>query len=111
VWAPRAQADRGLYRRAVRSLVEAQPGVVTLQGTAARLLVNGGRISGIETVEGRRFTARAVVITTGTFLRGRIHVGTGLAIAGGRAGEAATVALAEQFTDFGLETQRFKTGT
>lgn len=111
VWAPRAQADRGLYRRAVRSLVEAQPGVVTLQSTAARLLLDNGRVSGVETVEGRRFSARAVVITTGTFLRGRIHVGTGLAMSGGRAGEAATVALAEQFADFGLETERFKTGT
>ncbi|MEY2711596.1 MAG: hypothetical protein RL487_1379, partial [Actinomycetota bacterium] len=91
VWAPRAQADRGLYRRAVRSLVEAQPNVVTLQGTAARLLLgaNGG-IEGVETAEGRRFGARAVVITTGTFLRGRIHIGTTMSTPGGRAGEAAT---------------------
>lgn len=112
VWSPRAQADRGLYRRAVRSLVEVQPGVVTLQGSAARLLLSAaGTLVGVETTEGRRFGARAVVITTGTFLRGRLHVGTGLAVSGGRAGEAATVALVEQFSELGLTTARFKTGT
>ena len=112
VWAPRAQADRGLYRRAVRSLIESHAGLTTIQGTAARLLLApNGRIAGVETTEGRRFNARAVVITTGTFLRGRIHIGTGLAVSGGRAGEAATVELAEQFAEFGLETARFKTGT
>lgn len=112
VWAPRAQADRGLYRRAVRRLVEEQPNLVTLQGTAARLLLGAvATITGVETTEGRRFTARAVVITTGTFLRGRIHIGTGASVSGGRAGEAATVALAEQFAELGLATARFKTGT
>ncbi|MFM9013656.1 MAG: FAD-dependent oxidoreductase, partial [Gemmatimonadota bacterium] len=112
VWAPRAQADRGLYRRAVLQLVEAHPNVVTLQGTAARLLLgpNGG-IEGVETTEGRRLGARAVVITTGTFLRGRIHIGTTMSTPGGRAGEAATTTLAEQFTELRLETARFKTGT
>jgi tRNA uridine 5-carboxymethylaminomethyl modification enzyme len=111
VWAPRSQADRGLYRRAVRRLVESQPSVVTLQGTAARLLLAAGAVTGVETMEGRRFSSRSVVITTGTFLRGRIHVGTGTSVSGGRAGEAATTALAEQFAEFGLETARFKTGT
>src|SRR3954465_3747285 len=77
VWAPRAQCDRGLYRRAVRSLVEQHPGLHTIQGTVARLLIDdaGGRVRGIETLEGRRFGARAVVITAGTFLRGRLHIG------------------------------------
>jgi tRNA uridine 5-carboxymethylaminomethyl modification enzyme len=111
VWAPRAQADRGLYRRAVRSLLEEQPLLTTVQGSAAKLLVSAGRVTGVETTEGRRFSARAVVITTGTFLRGRIHIGTELAVSGGRAGEAATVTLAEQFAELGLETARFKTGT
>lgn len=111
VWAPRAQADRGLYRRAVRSLLEEHPKLVAIQGTVARLLVAGGRVNGVETAEGQRYSARAVVITTGTFLRGRIHIGTGHAVSGGRAGEAATVQLAEQFADLGIETARFKTGT
>lgn len=112
VWAPRAQADRGLYRRAVRSLLEAQPRILTVQGTAARLLLGpNGRVTGVETTDGRQVRAGAVVITTGTFLRGRIHIGTSGATSGGRAGEAATIALAEQFAELGLETARFKTGT
>lgn len=112
VWAPRAQADRGLYRRAVRSLIESQPLVTPVQGTVARLLLGAnGTVAGVATTEGREFRARAVVITTGTFLRGMIHIGTGMAISGGRSGEAATTHLAEQFADFGLSTARFKTGT
>ncbi len=112
VWAPRAQADRGLYRRAVRSLLEQQPLLTTVQGSAARLLLaSDGSVEGVETTDGRRIRARAVVITTGTFLRGRIHIGTGNSVAGGRAGEAATVTLAEQFAELGVHTERFKTGT
>src|SRR6476619_5162418 len=111
VWAPRAQCDRGLYRRAVRTLLEAQPALRTIQGTVARLLFDGDSVSGVETLEGRRFGARAVVITTGTFLRGRIHIGTGTRIAGGRAGEASSIHLAEQLENAGLTVARFKTGT
>ncbi len=112
VWAPRAQADRGLYRRAVRQLVESHPTLVTLQGTAAGLLMGaGGEVAGVETTDGIRLESRAVVICTGTFLRGRIHVGTTRSVSGGRAGEAATITLAEQFVDLGLATARFKTGT
>src|SRR5579872_4586129 len=76
VWAPRAQCDRGLYRRAVRQLIEEHALLQTIQGTVARLLFEGSedRVAGVETLEGRRFGARAVVITTGTFLRGRIHI-------------------------------------
>lgn len=113
VWAPRAQCDRGLYRRAVRSLLEEHPRLETLQGTVARLIIDepSGSVTGIETLEGRRFGARAVVITTGTFLRGRIHIGTDTKIAGGRAGESAATHLAEQMERLGLVVQRFKTGT
>jgi tRNA uridine 5-carboxymethylaminomethyl modification enzyme len=113
VWAPRAQCDRGLYRRAVRSLLEQHHGIHTVQGTVARLLMDDGGVAvrGVETLEGRRFGARAVVITTGTFLRGRMHIGTDTRLAGGRAGEGATVHLAEQLEAAGLEVARFKTGT
>jgi tRNA uridine 5-carboxymethylaminomethyl modification enzyme len=111
VWAPRAQCDRGLYRRAVRSLIEEHANLETVQGTVARLILGGGRVSGIETLEGRRFGARAVVVTTGTFLRGRIHIGTTTSLAGGRAGENATTHLAEQLEQAGLHVSRFKTGT
>jgi tRNA uridine 5-carboxymethylaminomethyl modification enzyme len=113
VWAPRAQCDRGLYRRAVRTLLEEHPSLRCVQGTVARLLLDadGQTVHGVETLEGRRFGARAVVITTGTFLRGRIHIGTGTRISGGRAGEASSVHLAEQLENAGLTVARFKTGT
>jgi tRNA uridine 5-carboxymethylaminomethyl modification enzyme len=111
VWAPRAQCDRGLYRRAVRTLLEEHSTLETIQGTVARLVFDGGLVAGIETVEGRAFGARAIVITTGTFLRGRIHIGTSSSFSGGRAGEKASVDLAVQLEEFGLTVARFKTGT
>src|SRR6478735_7580809 len=111
VWAPRAQCDRGLYRRAVRSLIEEHENLETVQGTVARLLLDGDRVAGVETLEGRRFGARTVVVTTGTFLRGRIHIGTTTSLAGGRAGETSATHLAEQLEQAGLEVARFKTGT
>src|SRR5512132_1056075 len=113
VWAPRAQCDRGLYRRAVRTLLEEHQSLQTIQGTVSRLIIDDadGSVRGVETLEGRRFAAQAVVITTGTFLRGRIHIGTETKIAGGRAGESAATHLAEQLERFGLVVERFKTGT
>jgi tRNA uridine 5-carboxymethylaminomethyl modification enzyme len=113
VWAPRAQCDRGLYRRAVRSLLEEHAGLDTIQGTVARLILDerNARVVGLETLEGRRFAARAVVLTTGTFLRGRIHIGTETRLTGGRAGEPSAVHLAEQLEALGLQVARFKTGT
>ena len=113
VWAPRAQCDRGLYRRAVRSLLEQHDRLTTIQGTVARLTIDDAepRVTGVETLEGRRFGARAVVITTGTFLRGRIHIGTETSMAGGRAGDPSATHLAEQLERLGLTVARFKTGT
>jgi tRNA uridine 5-carboxymethylaminomethyl modification enzyme len=113
VWAPRAQCDRGLYRRAVRSLLELEQGLQTVQGTVARLILapNDQQVLGVETLEGRRFGAKCVVITTGTFLHGRIHIGTETRLSGGRAGETATTHLAEQLEHAGLTVARFKTGT
>jgi tRNA uridine 5-carboxymethylaminomethyl modification enzyme len=113
VWAPRAQCDRGLYRRAVRSLLEQHPDLLTIQGTVAALLLDEAerRVLGITTLEGRQFGARAVVVTTGTFGRGRIHIGTTTQVAGGRAGESSTTHLAEQLERLGLTVARFKTGT
>src|SRR5678816_3921239 len=77
VWAPRAQCDRGLYRRAVRSLIEEHPTLRTIQGTVARLILDptSHAVSGVETLEGRLFDSPTVVITSGTFLRARIHIG------------------------------------
>jgi tRNA uridine 5-carboxymethylaminomethyl modification enzyme len=113
VWAPRAQCDRGLYRRAVRTLLEERPNLTPIQGTVSSLLFDDARnmVVGVETLEGRAFGAKCVVITTGTFLRGAIFIGTNTNIAGGRAGEKSTTHLARQLEDAGLKVDRFKTGT
>ena len=111
VWAPRAQCDRGLYRRAVRRLLEEQPQLDLVQGTVSALCLEGGRVLGVRLSDGREFRGGAVVLTAGTFLRGRIYIGTETKIAGGRAGDPPVVELAEQLESLGLEIGRFKTGT
>jgi tRNA uridine 5-carboxymethylaminomethyl modification enzyme len=113
VWAPRAQADRTLYKRAVRLLLEQFPALELSQGMVTNLLFDRGgtRITGVETGDGRRFTARAVIITAGTFLRGRIHLGTETQIPAGRAGDQPSVEMAQVIENIGLTVSRFKTGT
>ena len=111
VWAPRAQCDRNLYRRAVRTILEEGPNLCLVQGMAARLLLDGDQVRGVETIDGRRFTARAVVITAGTFLRGRIHIGTDTQVPAGRAGDQPSVEMAQAIESLGLTVSRFKTGT
>ncbi len=111
VWSPRAQCDRALYRRAVRTLLEEQPRLDFVQATVAGLEMQGARVVGVRTSEGRTFHARAVVITAGTFLRGRIHLGLDTRIAAGRAGDPPSVELAQVIEGLGLTVERFKTGT
>jgi len=111
VWAPRAQCDRTLYRRAVRSLLEGFSGLELTQGMVTRLLTDGARVSGVGTADGRSFRARAVVLTAGTFLRGRIHLGTDTQIPAGRAGDQPAVDIAQHIDTLGLTVSRFKTGT
>ena len=111
VWSPRAQCDRGLYRRAVRGLLERQANLSFAQGTVSRLILSANCVDGVGTLDGRTFSARAIVLTTGTFLRGRIHMGLGAEIPAGRAGEAPSTELAQQFQDLGFGMARFKTGT
>ena len=111
VWAPRAQCDRTLYRRAVRSLLEGFPGIELTQAMVTRLLTDGPRVSGVLTADGRSFRARAVVLTAGTFLRGRIHLGTDTQIPAGRAGDQPAVDVAQHIESLGLTVSRFKTGT
>jgi tRNA uridine 5-carboxymethylaminomethyl modification enzyme len=111
VWSPRAQCDRGLYRRAVRTLLERQVNLEFAQGTVAGFVLTGTRVVGVTTREGLRFGARSIVLTAGTFLRGRIHMGTTTQIPAGRAGDAPSVELAEAIAGLGLTVERFKTGT
>jgi len=111
VWAPRAQCDRTLYRRAVRSLLEGFPGIELTQGMVTRLLTDGPRAAGVVTTDGRSFHSRAVVLTAGTFLRGRIHLGTDTQIPAGRAGDQPAVDIAQHIAALGFTVSRFKTGT
>jgi tRNA uridine 5-carboxymethylaminomethyl modification enzyme len=111
VWSPRAQCDRGLYRRAIRTLLEANPGIDFRQGTASELLMNSGCLDGVRTLDGSEYRSRAVVLTVGTFLRGRIHQGLAHQTAAGRAGEAPAVEIAQALEAAGLTIKRFKTGT
>jgi tRNA uridine 5-carboxymethylaminomethyl modification enzyme len=111
VWSPRAQCDRGLYRRAVRSLLERQPLVEIVQGTVARFVMAGDSVIGVVTLDGRRYDGVSIIVTAGTFLRGRIHMGTDVRLPAGRAGDQPAVELAEALEQQGLRTERFKTGT
>jgi tRNA uridine 5-carboxymethylaminomethyl modification enzyme len=111
VWSPRAQCDRGLYRRAVRSLLERRRNLDLTQGTVAGLAIESGEVRGVETQDGRRFAARAVVLTAGTFLRGVIHLGLDTRVPAGRAGDTPAIELAQVIERLGVTVQRFKTGT
>jgi tRNA uridine 5-carboxymethylaminomethyl modification enzyme len=111
VWSPRAQCDRGLYRRAVRGELERQRNLEFAQGMVARLILVDKCIHGVETLDGRAYAARSVVLTTGTFLRGRIHQGLNASLPAGRAGESPATEIAQDLEDLGLTVRRFKTGT
>jgi len=112
VWAPRAQCDRARYRDSIQILLANWAGLAVVTGTVASLVVDSPEsVSGVRLLDGSVITARAVVIATGTFLRGRIFIGTDVQVPGGRAGESPTSELSLQLTALGLATGRFKTGT
>ena len=110
VRATRAQADRQLYKQAVRSALENQPNLALFQQTVSDLIVEGDRVTGVKTMMGLEFNAKAVVLTAGTFLAGRIHIGLEN-YSGGRAGDAASIALAERLRELPFRVGRLKTGT
>ena len=110
VRATRAQADRVLYRRAIRTRLENQQNLTLFQQPVDDLILEGDRVSGVVTQLGLRFRCRAVVLTAGTFLSGLIHVGMERAVAG-RAGDPASIRLAERLRDLALPAGRLKTGT
>ena len=110
VRATRAQADRQLYKRAIRAMLERQPHLSLFQQEAADLLLEGERAVGVVTQSGIEFRARAVVLTVGTFLGGRIHVGLENH-PGGRAGDPPSLKLAARLRELNLRVGRLKTGT
>jgi tRNA uridine 5-carboxymethylaminomethyl modification enzyme len=110
VRATRAQADRQLYRQAIRSMLENQPNLTLFQQEAADLLMDGGRVRGVVTISGIIFEAPTVVLTVGTFLGGRIHVGLENH-QGGRAGDPPSNRLAAKLRELPFRVGRLKTGT
>ena len=110
VRATRAQADRSLYRGAIRSMLENQPNLHIFQQAADDLIVEGESVRGVVTQTGMRIHARTVILTTGTFLGGVIHIGM-QNHAGGRAGDPPTIRLAERLRELPFNVGRLKTGT
>lgn len=110
VRATRAQADRALYKQAIRSRLENQPNLSIFQQAVDDLLLDGERVSGVVTQLGLRFTAKSVVLTTGTFLCGLIHIGL-TNYSAGRAGDPPSISLSHRLRELNLPIARLKTGT
>jgi tRNA uridine 5-carboxymethylaminomethyl modification enzyme len=107
---PRAQQDKGLYHEAMLGEVEACPRLALIEGEVTTLVVEADQVRGVRLADGREFAALSVVVTTGTFLRGLLHVGLSSA-PGGRVGEAPSNSLSESLRSNGFRMARFKTGT
>ena len=107
---PRCQADRALYRKAMQAEMQAAGGLTVIEGAVHDLVVEYGRVCGATTEDGRTFLAAAVVLTTGTFLKGVIHIGE-TRVPAGRAGEAPALGLSDRLYNAGLTLGRLKTGT
>ncbi len=110
VQGPRAQSDRAIYRRTMLAETESRSGLTIVEGEAADFVMENGTVRGVVLADGTALAARAVVLTTGTFLRGLIHIGE-KRVPGGRIGERPSVRLAERIDGFGLPLGRLKTGT
>lgn len=110
VQSPRAQADRGLYRAEMRSVLEHTPNLHLRQGVVIDLIVEKDKIIGVELQDTRKFGAKSVVVAAGTFLNGKIHTGNNT-FSAGRAGEPASIELAESLKRIGFPIGRLKTGT
>lgn len=110
VQSPRAQADRALYRTEMRRVLESTPNLHLRQGKVVRLIAENNIVTGIEMEDTRRFGAKSVIVATGTFLNGQIHTGR-RNYSAGRAGEPASIELAENLKELGFPVGRLKTGT
>lgn len=110
VWAPRAQCDKKAYQFRLKWTCERQPHLDCKQGQVTKLIAKDNQVFGVETDLGVQYHGQTVVVTTGTFLRGLMHIGSNQ-LAGGRAGEAAAVGLSGSLRELGIELGRLKTGT
>ena len=110
VRATRAQMDRDAYQRVLKKTLYATPGLRLWQDTVTDVVTDAGRVTGVRTAQGLEFTARHVLLTTGTFLDGRIHIGL-TNLPGGRLGDAPALGLSDSLRALGLELGRLKTGT
>lgn len=110
VWSPRSQSDRMRFSALWRKTLENAPNLDMWQDAVDRIILQDGRVAGVHTLNGATFTARAVVLTTGTFLNGLMHIGRTM-LPGGRTGEPASHGITEQLRDLGFVCGRMKTGT
>ena len=110
VWSPRSQSDRMGFSALWRKTLENAPNLDMWQDAVDRIILQDGRVAGVHTLNGATFTARAVVLTTGTFLNGLMHIGRTM-LPGGRTGEPASHGITEQLRDLGFVCGRMKTGT
>lgn len=110
VQALRAQSDKVLYARTMKETLLAQPGLDLVQAMASKVVLEGDRIAGVETLQGTTFRTKALIVTTGTFLKGKIHIGTQTYPAG-RQGEIPAIHLSDSLGELGFELGRLKTGT
>ena len=110
VWAPRAQCDKKAYQFRLKWVCERQANLTMIQGEVAKVLFRDGSVYGVQTKLGVQYYGETVILTTGTFLRGLMHIGSSQA-KGGRSGESASSGLSESLKELGLELSRLKTGT
>lgn len=110
VQGPRAQSDRQIYRKEMQGELTSLDNLVIIEGEAVDLLMSGNSVCGVELQDGTKINAQSVILTTGTFLRGIIHIGD-VSRPGGRMGDAPSVKMAERLDSFGLPLGRLKTGT
>jgi tRNA uridine 5-carboxymethylaminomethyl modification enzyme len=110
VWSPRAQADKHLYAQKMKETLETIPNLFLMQGTIEDLLVESGRVVGITTKEGIAFRSSTVILSSGTFMQGKIHIGS-TQFSGGRAGDPPSIGLSNSLSNLGFKLGRLKTGT
>jgi tRNA uridine 5-carboxymethylaminomethyl modification enzyme len=110
VWSPRAQADKLAYQSAMKKRLEATPNLFIKQGTTENLVIENRKVVGVETQEGIAYRGSTVILSSGTFMRGTIHIGS-TTFSGGRAGDKPSIGLSASLENFGFKLGRLKTGT